>query len=64
MLVTELGIHQFADELDDMARGAELAVLSCAADLVEQHFIDIALNVLEELAFLAASRSISRKCLR
>ncbi len=51
--MAELGIHQLADELDDMARSAELAVLSRAADFVEQHFIDIALDVLKQVALLA-----------
>ena len=51
--MAELGIHQFADKLDDVARGAELAILASAADLIEQHFIDITLNVLKQMAFLA-----------
>lgn len=51
-VMAELGIHQFTDELDNVARGAELAVFAGAADLVEQHFIDIALDVLEEVTFL------------
>jgi len=49
--VAELGIHQLADELDDVARGGcELAVLPGAADFIEQHFIDIALDVLAGMA--------------
>jgi hypothetical protein len=50
--VAELGIHQFADELDDVARRAELAVLAGAADFIQQHFINIALDVLKQVAFL------------
>ena len=51
--VAELGIYEFADELDDVARGAELTVFSGAADFIEQHFIDIALDVLMQVAGLA-----------
>lgn len=51
--LAELGRDQLGDELDDMAWGAELAVFTRAADLAEEHFIDIALDVLEVVAFLA-----------
>ena len=50
--MAELGINQFTDELDDVARGAELAVLAGAADFIQQHFINIALDVLKQMAFL------------
>lgn len=52
--VTKLRVHQFADELDNVTRSAELPVLSGGADFAEQHFIDVALNVLKQVAFLAA----------
>ena len=49
--VAQLRLHQFGHQLDDVARGAELAVLAGGGDLGEQHFVDIALDVLKGLAF-------------
>jgi len=44
-----------------VARGAKLPVLSGATDLVEQHFIDIALDILKELTLLLGFALNSRK---
>ena len=38
-------LHQFDHQLDDMARGAELAVLAGAGDLAQHVLVDIALGV-------------------
>ena len=45
-------IHHFGDELDDVARGAKLPVLSGGADLIKKHLVDVTLYVLEEVTFL------------
>jgi catechol 2,3-dioxygenase-like lactoylglutathione lyase family enzyme len=51
--VAELWLHQVGHQLDDVARRAELAVLASGGDLGQQHFVDVTLDVLEGLAFLA-----------
>ena len=38
-------LGQFDHQFDDVARGAELAVLPCAGDFAEHIFIDVALGV-------------------
>ncbi|MNV60432.1 hypothetical protein D3C71_1528930 [compost metagenome] len=50
--MAQLRLHQIGHQLDDMARGAELAVLAGRGDLGQQELVDIALDVLEGLAFL------------
>ena len=51
-LVAQLRLHQIGHQLDDVARGAELAVFAGGGDFGQQHFIDIALDVLKGLAVL------------
>ncbi len=50
--VAELRLHQVGHQLDDVARGAELAVLAGGGDLGEEHLVDIALDILKGLALL------------
>ena len=58
------GCTRFGHQLDDVARGAKLAVFTGGGDFGQQHFIDIALDVLKGLAVLAASPSPSPRIFR